>query len=511
VTRSGEPRFIVRGQDGREDRVPSVEVLQERVAAGKVLPEDEIYDAGTGRWSPARDVPVYRFIVEELASEGTLPPGLDEVLDTGAEPGSPAGERQEAPAPEPERVELEDPLEFEMDLADPDLDLSGPMDPEPGDDILESGDDGGAEVDKGLDDLDDFSFQPGSSALEEWADVPRSDPSATQAEQPDPPPRHEPPDSSDPDPEERWFTPHEEGGMVIADPPARPGAVPGDGKAEVWSPDEEEAPPRRRFSPSRKVPPAAVWVVGAAVIAGGLVGWLLLRTPGADLPTDGEITLGSQVPAPMAPSPLPVGLEEAGEAVAETVAEAFAAASDSLRMAMGLEGSPPRDWLSGMYLANAGSYPVVEDFWRGYGEFVSAFRPRDREIFERGMQAGLDALPELSAGDRSRLRAYFRDRYESRAEFREYRYESLLATSRAALALHQVLERHQAEIAFSPAIGPGVSADPILEAVIPEGEVQRDVERALDQVFRALDHSRGGGVPSAGGLRSELFLRFGEI
>jgi hypothetical protein len=196
--------------------------------------------------------------------------------------------------------------------------------------------------------------------------------------------------------------------------------------------------------------------------------------------------------------------------VLEDIGRSFATVSDSIRVARGLALAPPREWLTGFYLANASRFPGVSDFWDEYRSFLMIMAPMDRAIYFDGVSEGIDSAGPLSGTERDALESYFLERYAVLSDHRNERYGYLAETARGAVALHQLLERHEAEIAYAPALGSGVSADPILEAVIPEGPIRREVDAALDRIFRALDQSRGGGAPSADGLRTELFMAFGR-
>lgn len=485
MSRGSSPRFVVKDRQGGETPMASVEELEARIRAGDVHPDDDLFDAGTGKWAPAREVAIFRFIVEEMELEGDLPPALRELAEASNE-----GDADRAQ--ESGEAGVEDPLDFKLDLAD------GTW--EPPDREAEASESRKESLDaEESEELDDFGFQPGSSAVEDWAE-------SKEDEEPTSPPEE---DRSEPS-EERWFTPHEEGGMILPDPAADVDG-PLDGDTEVWSPegdgeatDDPGAPPPKPFQVSRGI---LAFVVVAAVLGG----WLLLRDP---MPSDLEIEPSAATEAPERPAaaPFPEGLESSAEQVLLGVQETLWAVTDSLRAEMELAEAPPRIWLSGMYLANAGDFDEVPQFWSRYGEFLELLGPRDRHIYLGAVQSALEAMVELEEDEEQTLTGYFRARYERQAEFREHRYASLVDAAESAVGLHEVLVRHQSQIAYSPAVGgTQVSADPILEAVIPDGPVRRDVERAMDRVFRALDRSRGGGVPSADGLRTDLFLRFGDV
>lgn len=530
-------RFVVRDARGRERPLATVEDLHDEVAAGRVGIEDEIFDSSTGAWSPAGKIPVFQFIVEELEAEGKLP----ERLESGQVPGdgdasAPLIDGGEAPPVELDR----DPLDLSLDLVE-----SEPPPPEPrGSGAVdettanESSDDpppttasgrttGASPADAAEPPLtlqqrlegavqsaeeDEFQIRPGSALDDDWQALSRVDPS-TRGSDRDLDRR----ESRGERPGDRGFR-REEDNTREASPvsDSTEGPDTGDDEAVPWQPDRGEG--TAGASPAGRRPPVpspersgrgglvAAFVAGVLILLAG--GWFLLAGGGSDEPD--PVALESTVPAsppPPALPPPPAGAQDQVQAGLQGVEDRFQVVKDSLRAELDLAPAPPREWLGGAYLADATAFPQVRDFWEGYEEFLRQMQPLDRQIYLEGVETGLEGW---GGGGDHPIMAYFEERYSGLRSFRMARYESLAAVTRAALNLHDVLARHRAQISFSPAVGRGVSADPILEAVIPEGPVRQEVEAALDQVFRALDRSRGGGVPSMDGLRSELFERFGE-
>lgn len=476
--RSG-PRFVIRTSGGVDTPIDSVEELQKSIEAGGVEPDAALYDASTGKWAPARTVPVFRFIVEELEQDGRLPDKLSGILDRADEEDSD-----------------EDPFDFTMDLVETDP-LVATEDGEEEDE----GEEGASSKGSGLDLGQGFPIPEREE--DPAARRPTADPSDDPAAEPD-----DRTASEEEDEEEKWFTPAEEGGIALPDP--RELALDEEAPAELWEGEGEEnakekppPPPEPRPRVRRGV------VVGLLVLAAVVAAWLLSPLPRAteeSFPTPVRVTPLVEPPPPPA---LPAGLTEEAEAVLDHLAEVFSRTGDSIRGELGLPGAPPSVWLSGVYLANAGDFGEVLTFWDGYIEFVEALQRRDREVYFAAVEEGLDELGAVG-GVRNRLRAHFEERYRVREEYRQERYRHLGQTARAAIRLHEVLAQHQDSIVYSPAMGAGMSADPILEADIPEGPVRREVDLALDRVFLALDRSRGGGAPSRDGLRAELFGGFGD-
>jgi hypothetical protein len=505
MTSPSTPRFIARTDSGEEIAIESVEVLQERVEAGDVPPEAELFDAGTGVWAPAIEVPVYRFLLEELQAEGTLPEGYEAALQGYGETDGPSNVTEPAASagdPDPTSDDQHDDgerraaaagdpgdLDFELDLVDFEFNVPAPPAREP--------------------------VKPPSPPEKKRPSAPERDRGDAAAEGSD-----SEPDAPDKEPadDESWMMPASEGGLAL------PASEPRAAKASQGEapPDEEDAPAlwqpesedprelssstlRRRRSPLG-LPVALGGGVVLLVVVLGLA--IFVGRDGADVePVPFGVSQLSEAPTPPEPPP---GLEEAVEVVLEDIARAFAAVADSVRVDRGLAPSPPREWLTGFYLANASRFPGVSDFWDEYRSFLMVMGPLDRSVYLEGVSEGMESAGPLSPAERDALESYFLERYEVLSGHRSERYGHLAETARAAVALHQLLERHEAEITYSPALGAGVSADPILEAVIPEGPIRREVDAALDRIFRALDQSRGGGAPSADGLRTELFMVFGR-
>lgn len=535
--------------------------LHHAVKSGEVRPADQLFDAGTGLWAPAWKVPVYRFIVEELELDDELPDGLleemevaDADLGTGAGAvegdGGPADPR---PLDEPESAAQDsesayDPFDLSFELVDTDplgreesLPLDAPRSkedrgfkrdegpPPEGTEADEEKDAGldrglraGSPEDAGAAESDDFGLQLGSGFSEkwgeEWGDVGEARAGSSTPEKGRSPPA-EPRRDQDPaenrdtrasSPAERGSSPAEEDRRAHGD--GAPRAADHEDEPARWTPDSPEdlegagqGRPRGPERPRLLLPLLLLLLVGAGLVG---VGWFVL-SPSGDGTEPSTWAEELAVVARPELSPPPDDLQDWLPPALDGIERRFQAVTDSLRADLTLADAPPRDWLSGFYLANAGQLPSVPEFWERYAEFLDAMEARDRSTYMEGVREGLDEAA-IEPDARDRLLAYMQERYASLAAYRAHRYESLSLAASAAVELHQVLARHEDVISHAPVEGSGVSADPILEARIPPGAVQAEVERSLDRVFRALDRSRGGGVPSGDGLRSELFLRFGE-
>jgi hypothetical protein len=61
-----EPRFRIRTREGDELRPRTTEIFAEFVRSGVVRPEDFVFDALTGEWSPAAVHPMVRLMKDPL-------------------------------------------------------------------------------------------------------------------------------------------------------------------------------------------------------------------------------------------------------------------------------------------------------------------------------------------------------------------------------------------------------------------------------------------------------------
>lgn len=95
---SGTSRFRFRDKSGDEREVPSVEELSRHIEAGDLDSDTSLYDAGTGQWSRAGNVPVFQFIVDELQREGRLPDGFGSPSEPSAT--EPTDDRSEVEPPD---------------------------------------------------------------------------------------------------------------------------------------------------------------------------------------------------------------------------------------------------------------------------------------------------------------------------------------------------------------------------------------------------------------------------
>lgn len=485
---SSSPRFRIRLEDGSEVPIDSVEGLARRLARGDLLPDTPLHDASTGEWREAGKASVVQFILEEIQRGGDeTPPGWEDFERDDPQPPSEDSTVGRKAAGSPDET---DPL---------DLGLT-------------------------IDDL---------PAL-----TPESHPDAEQGDGPEEtrPEREDPwgPEFSSRDRSGEWLTPSSAGGLFTTGPDESEGA--GRGREEAHESPERsvdassrrlEAADRTRDIPrprkrkkdsdppleaiARNRRPQWLWLTALVVLlAGAVVGRFLLGGSGAEEPvadgsgSDGTLSVGED---PLVPPP---GLAAPAERAAALVSERFQSAVDSIRIASDLPPVPPETWLSGYYLANAAEFPAVREFWAGYDALVEAVRLRDRSLFLDVVRTGLGP-DQVDPTQRGRLESYLRARYASTLPARRDHYDQLGLVAVSAVALHDFLVERSEDLEFTPAVGPSVPRDPVLEVGTGDAGVQRELEFHLDELFRALDRSRGGGPPSLSGLRNELYGGFGEF
>jgi hypothetical protein len=575
------PRFRFRDPRGREVEVASVEELAQRVAEGEVGEGTPLFDAGTGLWQEAGQLPVFRFVVEELREEGRLPPA-DE--DPGAVAPDVDGEESTSPllplTPDP--FELHLPLrstirgseasgsEADEKAGDGAGRATEEPDPgEPGEGYGGAGAQGSAAAEPppawrsellgGLDDLvPDFPPEE-----EERAEGTGATGGAGQELEGEGITWGLPLPAREPAPEEPGAVPpraseeeaagesggvgagwEEEGPLEDSPPPPpfpldarartpsrprdrpRPTApvpTPGPGGGEEGADLSDPFREAPRASPRpESVQPVGTRsrdrrVVGVFGVTGVLLvlvaGLVVISSREGSAPLDPVATAaggaGTSLSARDVAVPPPPELESTTEEILSALAMSMGLWADSLRQEAELEDGPPRGWLGGFYLAHAGDFPQVLEFWRAYRIFLGELRDRDADRYRTAAQevAAAHVPPGVEPDV---VEGYLEERYGVLGPLRGDRYATLIRVSEAAEALHHFLVEAQDRIVHAPALGRGISPDPILEAVPTDEETRTGLDDLLDALFQALDRSRGGGPPSFEGLRADLFERFDQ-
>ncbi len=193
---------------------------------------------------------------------------------------------------------------------------------------------------------------------------------------------------------------------------------------------------------------------------------------------------------------------------ADLILESYVDAVDSLRRARGVPASPPEHWLGGNYLANAGEFPDVQEYWMAYRGLVGAVRDLEGSLFREALSTALDTAvvaPERLPG----VRGLLQDRHAQSLPARRELYSQLDSIAAAALRLHAFLRANSPAIESNPTLSPGSAAfGPFLEVGIGDPAVARELADQLDGLFQALDRFRGGDAPSIDGIGQQLLAGF---
>jgi hypothetical protein len=524
-------RFAYIDSQGNEVDIPSVEALALRIELGAIGPETQLFDAQSDRWGPARTHEIFQSLARSAGDPvGYVAPppalgdpdeeepglGLDLVPD-GAEPPLTVTPPVGAPADEASSDEtLSDPADADDELLNLTLveeemafGASATSAPSTEDPPME-----------GL--TADASGDAGLEGLELAPTFP-SDPSGSLGSDAPPPLELETPaDALDLTGTDRAASALESGGQELL--PEAPGPFLGDepptwghgtaasggdegppmdfSRARPASEDVPEAPPsdaaavpsrRERGGPrARPVPPRrpkrsafrglALLVVALGVVAAGsYYGWgLVNRLADYRQGASGSSSLPPVV-LPDIPVELVPRMRELGEAALDETVSALRNIPEDL----GLPAEPREDWLAGAYLANAGDFPDVEEYWLGIEALVDRARDMEAQLFH---DAYVDQLAAAQlVGDTA---AMLLERADSGfVATRPERFEAYALMDdlvNATLDLHVFLVERGDSITYEPVRG-GVSRDPVLEAVPATSELGQRMWDGVTRITNALD------------------------
>jgi hypothetical protein len=144
--------------------------------------------------------------------------------------------------------------------------------------------------------------------------------------------------------------------------------------------------------------------------------------------------------------------------------------------------APPREWLSGIYLANASDFEEVEAFWDGMADYLTAVRTVDLATFDAAYAAQA-AVQGVTGNDEVVMRERADSGFVAAAGARLRTYATVQNLIEAAVRLHRFLVANEAQIEYVPAST--VTTDPVLEADAP-AEIRSAMEDLIDEVTRAL-------------------------
>jgi hypothetical protein len=409
-------------------------MFAEFVRSGDLSPEDVVYDATTREWAPARTHPVVLQIeleAEEAArrSAGDTSGPEDREAHESSATGS-ANDLELAPEPAGPTPE-EEAAAF---VAQMEAERAAERD---------EGVPGGA-----------LKREKGSSSIVEDIAPPPAEPATA--------PRWQPP---------RAFA---------ARPPAEPIGPSVGTRRETAIPAQATAARRRARRVGRRYVSLvflAVAVVAAAIYLGPeLVG--IVAGGGTEAPPE-TVT-------EVAPPPLIADNEDALRARAR---ERFLSSTQAeLR---GLDPIP-EIWLRGAYLAEPSAFPRVREVWEEYLTTIRQVRAGDNDRYREAYLRALDDARVQGAARTLRLAGATAD-FELGGGSRAAHYDRVEALATAALQGHDALVEAEGTIAYQPAAGPGVSGDPVIEAVGRGPEAQALLNQVLDLILVQLHAEQGPG------------------
>lgn len=276
-------------------------------------------------------------------------------------------------------------------------------------------------------------------------------------------------------------------------------------EGEVEVPLRERRTPRNRPSAPklRRQYNLALPIVGIVVVLavgiGGYVAWPIARDRLLG-PAEGEVPAVS-IP-PLSEELMPQMRASAEAALAAVFDRELAEWAETGRVQR-----PPSAWLAGLYLANAGDYEEVEEFWNGISDFVDRVRGIDLDTFDAALSAEL-AARRIAGADAEAIRARADSGFVAAAPRRAQVIDGFDALIDAALQLHRFLVVNESAIEYAPANV--VTTDPVLEVNPATEEIRAALNRLLDSVTDSLSALGYRDPVTAEGLRALLRARIQE-
>jgi hypothetical protein len=253
--------------------------------------------------------------------------------------------------------------------------------------------------------------------------------------------------------------------------PARPGS------AASGPPGAPRKGPSGRRPPRRRRRGAAAALVVVAIAAGGAA-WFVLGRGGSDADAERDALAASSVSLPAVPPELQPRVEEVGAAVRVQTFEILRA----LPAREGVPAEPPSRWLAGDYLANASRFDDVQAFWTGMERFLRVMQASEDSAFAAALDAHV-AASGLPADTADLLEARVLAGFRATARERGAIYQQGRGVAEAALRLHAFLRENESRIAYEP----GVSSDPVLEAVPATSELGEEMWDRVGDITEAMD------------------------
>jgi hypothetical protein len=154
---------------------------------------------------------------------------------------------------------------------------------------------------------------------------------------------------------------------------------------------------------------------------------------------------------------------------------------DSMRSGRSLGRNAGSSWLKGSYLAGASQFPETEDYWLGYGEYLTAARTAHEGFFARSLTLALDGTDRAPA-EHDAIEAEASKWFQDSKRLRDEAWARLEVLVSASLGLHTFLEEHEAEIDHEPVASSGISRDPVLEAVPQTEEISDGMWEFIEDI-----------------------------
>jgi hypothetical protein len=447
-------RFRVRTAQGQELSFASREVFAEFVRSGDLAPDDVVYDAATREWSSALTHPVVLQIQLEAGEESESEEeqgAAEDAHAAGAElPGAPAEhetptEAQQAPGEEQEAPTEEDGSPGEPVVA-PDIGLDLAPPPE--------------------------SLTPEEEAAAFVAKM-KAERATNRALGEGPPANSLTVDASS-------STLGAMAGSGGGADPSEPRGSEGSRRASAAraSRKEKPEPPKRKKPKStggRRLAPFVI--LGLALVTAAVyLGPDLFSGSGQTAAVD---TVSVPEPPPLIPP--------TEEALRKRAQERFLTSTQALLR--GLEPIPDI-WLHGQYLASPSDYPHVREVWESYLTTIQQVREGDADRYRAAYLRALDDARIQGSARTLRLAAAISD-FRADSLGRTTYYDRVEALATAAIRGHDALVGAEGTISYEPALGPRVSADPVIEAVGRNPDAQALLDQVLDMILGQL-HADGG-------------------
>jgi len=438
-------RFRIRTTQGQELSFASRDMFAEFVRSGDLSPQDVVYDAETREWSSALTHPVVLQIELEAEEEA-------------------AGETPEtsvtSDADEGDEGEVDAGAGIDLDLAPAPAGLT--PDQEAAAFVAKMAAERASEIDfdgdvPGL----KMKMETGAPGLVEDL-APPSPPSAPPAAPPAGRPRERP----EP-PRQHTRAPRRQDRAAAPDVPAKP-------KKQKKKKKKAGTGAARRYAPFA--------LLGAAAVAA-------LVFLGPDLLTlvrgDGSAT-GPETEVEPPPPPL---IPDTEEALAARARERFLTSTQAALR--GLEPIP-QAWLRGSYLAEPSDYPEVRQAWDHYLNTIRQVRAGDGQRYREAYLRALDDAQVEGDARTVRLNNAIAA-FGTSAAARGAHYDRVERLATAAIRGHDTLVGAEGTIAYQPATGPALSADPVIEAVGRSAQAQALLNQVLDVILAELHAERGPG------------------